>query len=527
MASTKHRKARRSSGSVVGKPPLDVEALWSIKRIGTPTLSPDGRQACSAVTSFDMETNESRTELWLFPTGLGGAGAAGARTRGSPRATRTAIPSGRRDGRFIAFTAKRKDDEEAQVYLIAPDGGEATRLTHVATGCLGAQMVSDGKRIAFVSWVWPDLATDALQAKRRKERKDSKVKAHVSERAEYRFWDHWLTDGREPHVFACDVASGRCRDLLAGTGLALPPWEPSAGDYDIAPDGREIAIHADLAPEPGMMNQRDIVTVDLATRSKRVLTAATDTDDASPVYSPDGRTLAFHSYDTNRSFNDQGRLTLLSRATGRMRALAPKLDRQTTHVAFTPDSRALLCTLESHGRVGIAKLVVDAGDAAMPVLVARRWRGRWIRAVERRQRDRVRPLDQPSSGGAVRLPCRRRRRASNRIDQSRAARATRVRRDARGDGEGLGRRAGADVRHLSAELRSEEEMAAAAFDPWRTARGAHGQLALPLEHAGVRRQGLRRRLRQLSRVVGLRPEVAGDDHPPLRRKGIRRRRGRH
>ena len=370
MASPIRRNPRRTARRATSnKPPLDVPALWSIKRIGTPTLSPDGTQACSAVTSFDMETNESRTELWLFPTGHGSADAR-TRARRLTAGDKDSDPKWSPDGRWIAFTAKRKDDEEAQVYLIAPDGGEATRLTSVATGCLAPKWFPDGRRIAFVSWVWPDLATDSLQAKRRKERKDSKIKAHVSERAEYRYWDHWLTDGREPHVLVCAIASGRCRDALAGTGLALPPWEPGAGDFDISPDGRELAITADLADEPGMMNQRDIVTVNLATRRKRVLTVATRTDDASPVYSPDGRALVFHSYDTNRSFNDQGRITLLARRTGRMRALAPKLDRGTTHVTFTPDSRALLFTLESRGRIGIAKLALDAPDGAMPALVA-------------------------------------------------------------------------------------------------------------------------------------------------------------
>ena len=50
------------------KPPLTVEALWAIRRIGTPTLAPDGAWACSAVTRFDMERNEGSTSLWLFPT---------------------------------------------------------------------------------------------------------------------------------------------------------------------------------------------------------------------------------------------------------------------------------------------------------------------------------------------------------------------------------------------------------------------------------------------------------------------------
>ena len=55
------------------KLPLSVDDLWSIKRIGAPTLSPDGASACASVTSFDMEKNEGSTELWLFPTDGGKA----------------------------------------------------------------------------------------------------------------------------------------------------------------------------------------------------------------------------------------------------------------------------------------------------------------------------------------------------------------------------------------------------------------------------------------------------------------------
>jgi dipeptidyl aminopeptidase/acylaminoacyl peptidase len=71
--------ARRAGGRAKRKPPLSVEALWAIRRIGAPTLSPDGALACAAVTTFDMERNDSSTELWLFPTGVGGR--AGARPR--------------------------------------------------------------------------------------------------------------------------------------------------------------------------------------------------------------------------------------------------------------------------------------------------------------------------------------------------------------------------------------------------------------------------------------------------------------
>jgi dipeptidyl aminopeptidase/acylaminoacyl peptidase len=326
--------------------PLSVEDLWSIRRIGSPTLSPDGRTACAAVTAYDMERNDDSTELWLFPTD-------GRKPRRLSAGDKDSDPVWSPDGKWIAFAAKRKGDEEPQVYLIAPDGGEARRVTTISAGVSGLRWFPDSRRIAFIAWVWPDLDTEQAQAKRRKERKEAKVKAHLSERSEYRFWDHWLTDGREPHVFATDIATGRTRDLLAGTGLALPPWEPSAVHYDIAPDGRELALTVDLAPEPKMMNSTDIVAVAIGSGRRRTLTADSGLSDAHPRYSPDGRHIVWNSYNIKRAFNDQGRLTLFDRRRGDTRRLVPRLDRATEQHAWAPDGAHLYAIVEDRGRHGL------------------------------------------------------------------------------------------------------------------------------------------------------------------------------
>jgi dipeptidyl aminopeptidase/acylaminoacyl peptidase len=196
--------------------------------------------------------------------------------------------------------------------------------------------------------------------KRWKERKDAKVRAHLTERAEYRFWDRWLSDGREPHVFVCDVRSGRTIDALGGTGLALQPWEPSADHYDIAPDGREIALTIDPASEPAMMNRCDIAVVSLKSRRARNLSSASGMSDEHPRYSPDGRYIAWHAYDTARAFNDQGHLRIFERRGGRVRRIAPRFDRATQHLDWTADSRALLFLCEDRGRVGLWQLALDA-----------------------------------------------------------------------------------------------------------------------------------------------------------------------
>lgn len=343
--------------------PFTVEALWAIKRVSTPALSPDGSTACAAVTTYDMEKNDGHTKLWLFPTARDAAVAPRSLTNGA----KDSDPKWSPDGRSIVFVGKRADDEEPQLYLIASDGGEARRLTTLAAGCAAPKWFADGKCIAFVSMVWADLSTEREQAKRRKEGKEAKVRAHVTERAEMRYWDHWLADGRVPHVFVCDVGSGRCRDLLAGTGLALTPWEPGADDFDIAPDGREIALSVDLAAEPRMMNQCDIVTLDLRTRRTRVLTARTGMSDVQPRYAPDGSALAWSAFDTTRAFNDQGHLVRFDRRAGRMQRLAPRHDRGCTKLQWTADSQALLFLCEDRGRQGLWRLPVTRSDVtAMP-----------------------------------------------------------------------------------------------------------------------------------------------------------------
>jgi dipeptidyl aminopeptidase/acylaminoacyl peptidase len=250
---------------------LDVETLWKLRRPGSPTLSPDGAQTCVALTGFDMEENKGKSALWLL-SNFGGA----------PReltrcGEKDGQPAWSPDGSLIAFVAKRgegKDaDEEPQLHVIAPDGGEARRVTSICTGVSGIKWFADGKRIAFISWVWPDLAGEKAQARRLKEKKEAKVKAHVVEHTVYRFWDHWLSDGRVPHLHVVEVASGKVRDLFAGSNWELPVFDTGAADYDISPDGRHLAFCFNPNQDRRWDQAHHIVEMEVKTGKARNLTA--------------------------------------------------------------------------------------------------------------------------------------------------------------------------------------------------------------------------------------------------------------
>ena len=333
------------------KKPITVEDLWQLDRPAQPTLSPDGAQACVSVSSFDMEQNKQRASLWLLsafggePRRLTSAGEKDGEPRWSP------------DGRWIAFVAKRpaagseKGDDEAQVYLIAPDGGEARRLTDLATGVLGIKWFPDSRRLAFISWVWPDEKSPEKIAKRYRKMKDDKVKAHVVEHSAYRWWDRWLADGRVPHIWTVDVDTGRMRDLFAGTKYEVERADPAAHYYDISPDGREIAFAFDPAEDKRFDHAYTLMTVDVATRKFRSVTERSKLSHEFPRYSPDGRWLAMLSQDLRESWVAPHQLTLFDRERKRLSVVSARWDRDIhAPIAWNADSRSLMFVAEDRAR---------------------------------------------------------------------------------------------------------------------------------------------------------------------------------
>ena len=284
---------------------ITIEDLWSLQRLGTPSLSPDGAQAVAAVTGFSMEDNKSSSSLWLLST-LGGrprrltsCGDKDGNPRWSP-ARRNGRP-GQGHGELIAFTAKREQqgtkDEESQLYLIAPDGGEAQRAADVATGVEAFRWLPDGRGLVFVSWVWPELKGAKAQARKHKEFKDRKESGYATSESMYRFWDRNLPLGRVPHLHLLELgkdgAPGKVRDLFEGGSYELSRSEPGADQFDISPDGQRLVFAFDPNPQKRADGRFALAEMDLKSGATDVIVRDADWDFSAPRYSPDGGRVAF------------------------------------------------------------------------------------------------------------------------------------------------------------------------------------------------------------------------------------------
>jgi len=333
--------------------PFDVDALMKLARVSDPQVSPDGKTVAFTVQSVDLAANTKPTSIYTVPL------AGGAPTKIASAGTLNERPRWSPDSKSIAFVSDRGGS--AQLWLMAPDGTDARQVTSLATEAAGVLYSPDGKNLVFTSDVYPDCPDDACNKKKLDAEKASKVHARIYTSLLYRHWTEWR-GARRTHLFVVPVTGSAPKDLTPGDRDAPPFSLGGQDDYAISADGSELCFVMNADPELAVSTNSDLWVVPIAGGGVVKITTNPAADN-SPVYSPDGKYLAWRAQTKPGYESDRFRLMVLDRATGKLTNLTEAVDRWVTGFAWSPDSSQLFFTTEDRGRQILQTVHVRGGGA--------------------------------------------------------------------------------------------------------------------------------------------------------------------
>lgn len=305
-----------------GPQPLQPSGIFKLTSILDCKVSPEGEWIAYVVSKVDSIKDKSISHIWMCDW----KGKANLQMTNGEEGDEA--PDWSPDGKYLSFISSRNvddKDDKSTLWVLDRRGGEGQKLLEVKGSLLDYAWRPDGKKIALVIKD-PDYS-DTSKTKIRK--------PYVMNR--YRFKQDVVgyLENRRTHLYLFDLATKKIDTLTRGNFEEREPtWSP---------DGTQIAFVSNRTEDPDRNENDDIWVMNASPGSEiHQLTTWKGTDN-NPVWSPDGKYIAYLQSTSDEPFTMYGQtmLALISPNGGVPKLLTKNLDRPVSTPRWSKDSKSI------------------------------------------------------------------------------------------------------------------------------------------------------------------------------------------
>ncbi len=311
---------------------LTPEILFKFGRLSDHQLSPDGAFVLFSVTRYDYKTNNRISDLCVVPS------SGGTMTRLTSSDGSYYNARWRPDGKRIGYISSQSGS--SQIWEMNSEGGNQTIKSNIEGGINGFEYSPSGDRIFYLKDVKLEESTADLYPDL------PLANVRIIDDLMYRHWNSWSDDSYS-HIFVQDYGD---KEISAGIDIMLDePWDaPLSPDFDLSliswsPDGKSIAYTSKKmkGKDYALSTNSDIYIYDIAAGITDNITKGMPGYDRFPLFSPDGKKIAWQSMKTPGYEADKDNLYILDLLTGEKTNLTAQFDQDVQNLRWSADGTVI------------------------------------------------------------------------------------------------------------------------------------------------------------------------------------------
>jgi len=318
-----------------------IDDLYKIQSVGAPVVSPDGKHIAYTVSKAVLAKGKSFTDIYVMDADGKNSVRITDNGKGNDNPIWTA------DSKSIYYVSSVT--ETPQVYLYTVGDKKSTQITNFSMGAADPVLSPDNKLIAFSAEVYPECGADSKRnAETDSMASKGPVQAYVADHLLFRHWTEYAA-GKCSHILIFNTETKKYTDVTPGEFVS-PVFMLGGGvGFNFSPDSKELCYVSNHSDHPEASTNADLFLVPVTGGEAVNITKDNLAWDGSPVYSPDGKYIAYRKQLIPGYESDKFNIALYNRQNHESTILTEKFDNWIDDIKWNADSRSIYFTGEVTG----------------------------------------------------------------------------------------------------------------------------------------------------------------------------------